>query len=76
MPVLAVEILSPLQGVKTLVDKFRVYFALGIRSCWLVYPYAEAIAVYHTPDEFTLYAQGELVDEVTGVRIPLQEIFS
>lgn len=76
MPVLAVEILSPLQGVKTLVDKFRVYFALGIRSCWLVYPYAEAIAVYHTPDEFTLYSQGELVDEVTGVRIPLQEIFS
>lgn len=76
MPVLAIEILSPLQGVKTLVDKFKIYFALGIQSCWLVYPYANAIAVYHAPDEFKLYAQGDVVDIVVGVQIPLDEIFS
>lgn len=76
MPVLAIEILSPLQGVKTLVDKFKVYFALGVQSCWLVYPYAKAIAVYHAPDEFKLFAQDEVVDTVVNVRIPLEEIFS
>lgn len=76
MPVLAIEILSPMQGVKTLVDKFRIYFALGVRSCWLVYPYAEAIAVYHAPDEFRLFAEGDVVDAVADVRIPLAEIFS
>jgi len=76
MPVLAIEILSPLQGVKTLVDKFKVYFTLGIRSCWLVYPYAKAIAVYHAPDEFKLFAQDEVTDTVVGVRISLHEIFS
>jgi len=76
MPVLAIEILSPLQGVKTLVDKFKLYFALGVHSCWLVYPYAEAIAVYHTPDDFKLFAQGDIVDDVVGIRIPLKEIFS
>ena len=65
-----------LQGVKTLVDKFKLYFALGVQSCWLVYPYAEAIAVYHTPDDFKLFAQGELVDDVVGVHLPLKEIFS
>ncbi len=76
MPVLAIEILSPLQGVKTLVDKFKIYFALGIQSCWLVYPYAKAIAVYHAPDTFKLFAQDEVVDTVVNVRIPLHEIFS
>lgn len=76
MPVLAIEILSPLQGVKTLVDKFKLYFVLGIQSCWLVYPYANAIAVYHAPDEFKLFAQDDVVDNVVGVRIPLHEIFS
>lgn len=76
MPVLAIEILSPLQGVKLLVDKFKFYFALGIRSCWLVYPYAQAIAVYRTPNEFTLFAQGDVVDDRVGVRIPLSQVFS
>lgn len=76
MPVLAIEILSPLQGVKLLVDKFKFYFALGIRSCWLVYPYAQAIAVYRTPSEFTLFSQGDVVDDRVGVRIPLNQIFS
>lgn len=76
MPALAIEILSPLQDVKTLGDKFKIYFALGVQSCWLVYPYANAIAVYHAPDDFKLFAQDEVVDSVVGVRIPLHEIFS
>lgn len=76
MPILAIEILSPRQGVQTLVDKFRIYFKLGVRSCWLVYPYAQAIAVYCAPDDFTLFSQGEVVDEIANVRIPLREIFS
>lgn len=76
MPVIAIEILSPRQGVQTLVDKFHIYFQLGIRSCWLVYPYAQAIAVYRAPNEFTLFSQGDVVDDVANVRIPLGEIFS
>ena len=64
MPVLAIEILSPRQGVQTLVDKFNIYFKLGVRSCWLVYPYAQAVAVYRAPNDFTLYAQGDVVDEI------------
>lgn len=76
MPVLAIEILLPRQGVQTLVDKFKIYFALGVRSCWLVYPYAQAIAVYHARDKFTLFSQGEVVDKVVDVRIELSEIFS
>lgn len=76
MPLLAVEILSPRQGAQSLIDKFRLYFALGIQSCWLVYPYAKAITVYRAPDDFETFGKGELVDDVVGVRFSLDEIFS
>lgn len=76
MPVLAIEILSPMQGAKTLVDKLKIYFALDVNSCWLVYPYAEAIAVYKSSSEFKLFAEGDLTDTVADVQVPLHEIFS
>lgn len=38
MPLLAVEILSPKQGTYDILEKFRLYFALGIQSCWLIEP--------------------------------------
>lgn len=76
MPVLAIEILSPRQGVQSLVDKFKIYFSLGVQSCWLVYPYAQAIAVYRAPDKFTLFSQDDVIDDVINVRLPLSEIFS
>ena len=75
-PVLVVEILSPRQGVQTLVDKFKLYFALGIQSCWLVYPHAKAIAVYHSPSAFEMFVNGDLVDGVVNIRLSLREVFS
>jgi Uma2 family endonuclease len=36
MPLLAIEILFPTQGMYEIKEKFKVYFALGIKSCWLV----------------------------------------
>ena len=76
VPVLVVEILSPRQGVQTLVDKFKLYFALGVESCWLVYPHAKAIAVYSAPSDFEMFINDEVVDTVINVRLPLAEIFS
>lgn len=76
MPILAIEILSPQQGVQVLLDKFKIYFALGVQSCWLVYPYAQSIAVYRAPDRFEMFSQGDVVDEIVNVRLSLREIFS
>ena len=76
VPVLVVEILSPRHGVQTLIDKFKLYFALGVQSCWLVYPHAKAIAVYHSPSEFEMFVKDDVVDDVVNVRLPLYEIFS
>jgi Uma2 family endonuclease len=52
MPVLAIEILSPKQGIYDIKQKFQAYFALGIPSCWLVQPEIEAVTVYSAIDQF------------------------
>ncbi len=78
MPLLAIEILSPRQGMDDILAKFQVYFALGIKSCWLVVPAIEVITVYSAVDNFKSFDKGdqEVVDEVLNVRIPVGKIFS
>jgi Uma2 family endonuclease len=75
MPLLVVEILSPLQGIQTILNKFRVYFALGVRSCWLVEPAIGVVAVYHDLDNPRTFSSGEIVDEVVEIRLSVEEIF-
>ena len=52
MPLLAIEILSPRQGLYEIMEKFKVYFELGIKTCWLVIPSTETVTVYTTLDTF------------------------
>ena len=73
---LDIEILSPMQGVQSLIDKVHVYFALGVRSCWIVYPYNRSVTVYTSPKTFTTYSTGDVVDEILDLRLSLAEIFS
>ena len=35
MPLLAIEVLSPKQGIYDILEKFKLYFSLGVQSCWL-----------------------------------------
>ncbi|RKZ75044.1 MAG: hypothetical protein DRR19_29620 [Candidatus Parabeggiatoa sp. nov. 1] len=77
MPLLAIEILSPSQSVSSLVAKIKAYFALGVKSCWLVIPPTETVTVYSKPNEFTSFGAKnvEAIDEVMDIRLPIQEIF-
>jgi Uma2 family endonuclease len=75
MPLLAVEILSPKQGLYDIVEKFRLYFALGIRSCWLVEPVLQTVTVYSTSDQWRVFAAGDVVDEPLNIRLALNELF-
>ncbi|MDM8560095.1 Uma2 family endonuclease [Candidatus Parabeggiatoa sp. HSG14] len=43
MPQLAIEILSPKQSIDNILAKFKAYFALSIKSCWLIIPTNESI---------------------------------
>jgi len=78
MPLLAIEIISPKQGIDDILAKFEGYFALGIKSCWLITPNYRSIAVHSRIDEFKLFDTKhdiEVSDEVLDIRLPLKKIF-
>ena len=77
MPDLAIEVLSPRQSVEELVMKIKAFFALGIKSCWLVIPANESMTVYTKPDAFRLFSSNDLevVDEVMDIHLPVKKIF-
>lgn len=71
MPLLAIETLSPMQGVKSLIEKVRVYFALGVRSSWIVYPYNRSVTVYTAPKSFSTYSTGNVVANILNFAYPM-----
>ena len=75
MPLLAVEIVSPVQGMLEIMDKFRVYFALGVKSCWLVLPTIQSVTVFTSPDDSTTHDSGDLVDPNLNITLPIHAIF-
>jgi Uma2 family endonuclease len=78
MPLLIIEILSPQQGINDILTKFQAYFALNVKSCWLVIPANESITVYSTLDNLKLFDIGdvEVIDEVINIRLPIHQIFA
>lgn len=77
MPLLAIEILSPMQGVYKIIQKFKLYFEMGIQSCWLVEPITQVVHVYPSPyhhKTFTIQNK-EVFDETLKISIPFSEIF-
>lgn len=75
MPSVVIEILSPLEGTYPIMEKFRVYFALGVQSCWMVTPILKLIAVY-TPTFSSFVATDDIVqDEKMGIELSLDNIF-
>jgi len=75
MPLLAVEILSPRQAAYEILQKFEIYFALGVKSCWLVDPTTAVVSVYTAIDQNQTFSTGEVVDSTLDLRLPLAEIF-
>lgn len=75
MPLLAIEILSPMQGIQRLISKMYAYFDLGVRSVWIVYPTSRTITVYASPDRAQSFSTGELIDETFNLTLSLANIF-
>jgi len=77
IPLLAIEVLSPQQEISQIIAKFHAYFALGIKSCWLVTPVTKSITIYSQPGKPKTYDinDSELIDEVMDIRLPTQKIF-
>jgi Uma2 family endonuclease len=75
LPLLAIEVLSPTQGTQEIIDKFKIYFAAGIKSCWLIIPPAQTVVVYASSEQAKTFSSGELIDDVMSIQLPLKEIF-
>lgn len=76
MPLLVVEVLSPRQFLSSLVEKFSAYFALGVKSCWLVDPTTHTVHVYSSLTNCHTFAASDTVDDqVLDIQIPVAEIF-
>lgn len=75
LPLLAIEILSPSQNLQELLDKCSLYFASGVKSCWLVLPVACAVIVMQNAEKATTYVD-QLKDENLGISLNLKQVFS
>jgi Uma2 family endonuclease len=77
MPDLAIEILSPSQTVSELINKLKAYFALNIKSCWLVKPSLTTITVYSQLRQYKTFDLNdtEVVDEVMDIHLPIEKVF-
>ncbi|MDM8567623.1 Uma2 family endonuclease [Candidatus Halobeggiatoa sp. HSG11] len=78
MPLLAVEIISTKQSINNILAKFKAYFELGIKSCWLVTPAFESITVYSGYRNFRLFdvrRDMEVDDEVLNIHLQFDRVF-
>ncbi len=73
MPLLAIEVLSPDQKIANLMSEAKCYLQAGIKSVWIVRPFAHTISVF-TKNGTKLYRDG-LIENSSGVRIELGVIF-
>lgn len=81
MPLTAIEIVSPShrnagRSDAEIIAKFERYFNAGVTSCWLVIPSLQAVAVYSSIGKYQFFTNEKtLSDTVTGVELPLSDIF-
>jgi Uma2 family endonuclease len=76
MPLLVCEILSVSQTLQEMIDKFDSYFKAGVQSCWLILPVTCTVVVYHSLDEFKVFATDQIIDEILDIRLSIQDIFN
>ena len=76
MPLVVVEILSPTQTIQDALDKFDSYFQAGIRSCWLVTPFAQTVSVYQSTTQARVFHEEEIHDPTVPIRLEWRAIFA
>ena len=76
-PLVCVEIQSPSQSLNLMVEKTVMYFAFGVRSCWVVLPDIQAVLVYNRPGHYNFFHEDDILhDKLLNIQLPLSGIFS
>lgn len=75
LPLSVIEIISPMQGSKPILDKVKIYLAAGIRSCWVVEPPFKTVTVFTAGTEPKVHIDGVITDATSGISLQLPDIF-
>ena len=75
-PLLAVEIVSPSQGMQEIMDKVKFYLAHGVRSVWVVVPPLHEVAIFLPDGSRQSHHAGVVRDPAIGVTADLDAVFS
>jgi Uma2 family endonuclease len=76
MPLMVAEVLSFRQFQSSLIKKFEAYFALGIKSCWLVDPVTRNVHIFTSINNWQTFSiDDELKDEKLDIQFPVAEVF-
>jgi hypothetical protein len=76
-PLGVIEIFSPTQGSLEIMERKPQYFALGVKSMWIVNLPFKTIYVYHNEHAFNTFTYEDMLeDKNLGITLPLSEIFS
>ncbi len=59
-----------------MVDKTGIYFAFGVRSCWIVVPAVKGVFVYDRPGHYAFFhGEDTLRDPNLNIELQLSLIF-
>lgn len=74
-PLIAIEISSPSQPLRELVDKAKELIDRGVHTCWIVEPAIRTVTVLDSDVTLTTITEGIVEDANTGIRVSLDDIF-
>lgn len=76
-PLTTIEIQSPSQSPEELQKKtWDLYFPMGVKSAWIVYPALKAIQLLLPDGQEFFYNSGKFTDPVTNIEIAIEEVFA
>ncbi len=74
-PLVCIEIISPSQSTVELIGKSKIYFAHGVKSCWIVDPALQAITILQPGEPRRIVDSGIATDPATGLTVDLAKVF-
>lgn len=73
MPLLAIEVLSPTQGMQELIDKAEILLVNNIESIWIIDSYTQSILVFEKNKQ-TIVHNSTVTS--SGITVDFKKIFS
>ena len=74
-PLIAIEVLSPKQGLSDLTDKaFKVYFPVGVKAVWLIVPMLHLVQILLPNGTQLTYPNGLLQDPILGMEVDVDRL--